>query len=131
MSENILNTDHLNFLMHNSNGLKQSLIRKKNEKRTLCFNGWYRVDKPSNFDSHQSCITTHSTHLHCSRVDGDLWLFLESGESALAALSMDGISIGQGQELTVRLRTPDWMDTVGYGRDIGMEVEYGSASTNR
>ncbi|KAF8372810.1 unc-26 [Pristionchus pacificus] len=51
--------------------------------------------------------------LATNRVDGDLWLFLESGESALAALSMDGISIGQGQELTVRLRTPDWMDTVG------------------
>lgn len=72
---------------------------------------------------------------HCSRVDGDLWLFLESGESALAALSMDGISIGQGQELTVRLRTPDWMDTVGYGRDIGycsrIWREYGSTSTNQ
>ncbi|GMT24753.1 hypothetical protein PFISCL1PPCAC_16050, partial [Pristionchus fissidentatus] len=51
--------------------------------------------------------------LATNRYGSDLWLFLESGESALAALSMDGLSIGPGQELAVRLRTPDWMDTVG------------------
>uniref|UniRef100_A0A9J2P640 phosphoinositide 5-phosphatase n=1 Tax=Ascaris lumbricoides TaxID=6252 RepID=A0A9J2P640_ASCLU len=39
----------------------------------------------------------------------DLWLILESGEMALAALSMDGVCVGNVQ-LNVRLRSPNWTD---------------------
>ncbi|CAI5447115.1 unnamed protein product [Caenorhabditis angaria] len=44
--------------------------------------------------------------------DGELWIILNSGEMALAALSMDGLSLNQPQEgpqiIKVRLRSPDW-----------------------
>lgn len=39
--------------------------------------------------------------------DGELWLVLENGEMALAALSMEGARVGK-EVLCVRLRTPDW-----------------------
>lgn len=39
--------------------------------------------------------------------DKDLWLILENGEMALAALSMDGLNV-DSWTLHVRLRTPEW-----------------------
>ena len=39
--------------------------------------------------------------------NGDLWIVLNSGEMALAALSMDGLKIGTDQ-ISVKLRSPDW-----------------------
>ncbi|CAD6195142.1 unnamed protein product [Caenorhabditis auriculariae] len=39
--------------------------------------------------------------------NGDLWIVVNSGESALAAMSMDGLKI-EGETLKVKLRSPDW-----------------------
>ncbi|CAB3409984.1 unnamed protein product [Caenorhabditis bovis] len=40
--------------------------------------------------------------------DGELWIILNSGEMALAALSMDGLTI-ENEKIRVRLRSPDWI----------------------
>lgn len=40
--------------------------------------------------------------------DGDLWIVLNSGEMALAALSMDGLKIGGTDQINVKLKSPDW-----------------------
>ncbi|KAJ1358954.1 hypothetical protein KIN20_017539 [Parelaphostrongylus tenuis] len=42
-------------------------------------------------------------------VEGELHIILESGEAALAALSMDGIQIDD-HRVSVRLRSPDWTE---------------------
>ncbi|KAK6044201.1 hypothetical protein COOONC_18291 [Cooperia oncophora] len=43
--------------------------------------------------------------------DDELHILLENGEVALAALSMDGINL-DGHKLSVRLRSPDWTDSL-------------------
>ncbi|KAK5972381.1 hypothetical protein GCK32_001425 [Trichostrongylus colubriformis] len=51
-------------------------------------------------------------NIHLSKFEDDeLHIVLENGETALAALSMDGINI-DGHNLSVRLRTPDWTENL-------------------
>ncbi|WKY03664.1 hypothetical protein Q1695_004987 [Nippostrongylus brasiliensis] len=51
-------------------------------------------------------------HINLSKFeDGELHIVLENGETALAALSMDGVQI-DGYKLSVRLRSPEWTESL-------------------
>ncbi|VDM25235.1 unnamed protein product [Toxocara canis] len=56
-----------------------------------------------------------------SKFDGpDLWLIFESGEMALAALSMDGVYVADMQ-LNVRLRSPNWAESENLRIDAALQ----------
>ncbi|VDK17407.1 unnamed protein product [Anisakis simplex] len=56
-----------------------------------------------------------------SKFDGaDLWLIVEDGSMALAALSMDGVRVGDAQ-INVRLRSPNWTTESNLQIDVTLQ----------
>ncbi|CAI4229456.1 unnamed protein product [Auanema sp. JU1783] len=80
----------------------------------LCsFEGVSRFPHTAYGDIVQKLMELNAVVLASKYEDNFLWIILDSGESALAALSMDGVPIGADRRtLTVVLKSPSWTDNL-------------------